>query len=104
DDEVEELALPDLEMDSERALSDVPPPAIGATVALDEGAEIPLELEEPRDSLAAAHVAPASSVPPEEEALEVELPRNSYTGFDSSLSAPPSARADLAAHDRGGRE
>ena len=91
---------PDLETDQERALSDVPPPAIGATVALDEGAAVPLELDEPRQSISPSpSLAPESAVT-DEESLEAELPRTSYTGFDASLSAPPSAQQELQARDR----
>ena len=104
--EVEELDLPELESDPSQALSDVPPPAIGAVVNLDEGRRLPLELAEHEDAVPAKALTPSDpgdSVEPDEEGLEAELPRNSYTGFDSSLSAPPSAREELAAHDLAGR-
>lgn len=92
------------EEDRDSRISDAPASALGATINLpDEEAEsLALELAEPPPS-SMRLVTPAPE--PHEEELEADLPRHSHrAAYDDTLSVPPEAREELAAHDQGVRE
>lgn len=101
-------ASPDFDEDRDGPVSDAPASALGATISLPEedgAAAMELELAEPPpSSMRLVTPAPPQDGGPE-EALEADLPRTSYrAAYDASLSAPPHARDELAAHDQGVRD
>ncbi len=70
---------------------------LGATIDLDAGEAPPADLE------LAADGSPMPSAAPDE--FEADIPRAEYaSAYHESLSAPPTARDDLDAHDQAQRE
>jgi hypothetical protein len=102
-----ELAESSFDEDRESRISDAPASTLGATITLpDEGAEaVELELAEPPPS-SMRLLSPSSEQPPAPDSeLEVDLPRTSYrAAYDDTLSVPPGARGELAAHDESARQ
>jgi hypothetical protein len=91
--------------DDERAnrISDAPASALGGTINLpeEEAESVELELAEPPPSSTRLVTPP----PAADEELEADLPRPSHrAAYDHTLSVPPEAREELAAHDQGVRE